>query len=301
MDADPRIAVIAAALAAFAAAGQACGQAALGLGPLQNAGAIRERAGETFSFVCPAIEAKGDNVYGTKTYTDSSPICPAAIHAGVLKPGRAGVVTLVIGKGAKSFEGSEQNGVRTSSYGAWPYSYEFRRSGEPGSIAWNTVWNGIPLDFSEPIAVRCPPDGSLKGALWGTDVYSRDSTICLAAVHVGAITFAQGGPVTVQRGPAAREFQGSARNGVESKRWSGMEDTFLVAASAPPPPAQVMAARSIALAGFTGVGPASLAGPIAERTIALAGFTGVGPLPLQGSIAPRSIATPGWTGVGPAP
>jgi hypothetical protein len=313
---NPRAAVIVAALAAGAAAGPALGQAALGLGPLQNAGAIRERTGETFTFVCPALEPNGDNVYGTDTYTESSPICPAAIHAGVLKPGRAGLVTLVVGRGAKEFKGTERNGVRTSSYGAWPYSYQFRRSGEPGNIAWNTVWNGIPMDFSEPIAVRCPPDGSQKGALWGTDVYSRDSTICLAAVHVGAITLKEGGNVTVQRAPAAKEFLGSLRYGIESKRWSGMEDAFLFASSAPPPPAApppeeppasppppgpVIASRSIAIAGFTGVGPAPIAGPIGVRTIALAGYTGVGPLANAGPINARSIATAGWTGVGPAP
>ncbi len=300
------VAIIAAAALSAAAAHA---QTYLGLAPTQNAGAFRAQAGQALSFVCPASDGSKANLYGTDTYTDDSPICAAAIHAGVLEAGRAGIVTILIGDGAKSFKGSERNRIVSHDYGALGHSYSFVQDGEPGSISWKTVWNGIPDDFTDPIVVSCPPEGDASRAIWGTDVYTRDSTICVAAAHTGSITPEKGGLVTVRRAPAPKEYPGTERYRVTSQRWGSSADAFTVAAAratAPPPPAPLppppsALSRAIALAGFAGIGSASQAGPIASRTIALAGFTGVGSAPSQVPIASRTIQLPGWTGVGSAP
>jgi len=268
---------------AFAQAAHA--QTYFGLAPTQNAGAFRAQAGQALSFVCPASDGSKAKLYGTDTYTDDSAICAAAIHAGVLKPGRAGLVTLLIGSGEKSFKGSDRNGIASHDYGAWGYSYSFVQGGEPGSISWKTVWNGIPDDYTDPIVVNCPREGDAGKAIWGTDVYTRDSTICVAAVHTGLIDAAKGGLITVRRAPAPKEYPGSQRYGVTSQRWGSSTDAFTVAAARaaaqlPPPPPQPNAlSRTITVAGFAGIVSASQAGPIASRTVALAGFTGVGPAP----------------------
>lgn len=294
----------------------ALAQGMLGLTPFQNAGMLREHTGERFSLVCPAVKGSEGKVVGTDVYAEDSAICYAAIHAGVLKPGVPGVVYVLVGDGAKSYESSERNGIRSREYGAWPHSFRFVGEGEPGRIAWSTVWNGIPMEFREPVALLCPPDGHLRGTIWGTDVYTRDSTICLAAVHVGAITLESGGHFTVRRAPGPKEFVASARYGVESKRWGPMEDAFAieVAIGSPPPPAEPPPAepppppppaspppRQVVLAGFSGTGSASIAGPIPPRAIALAGYTGVGSASTAGPIPPRTLNLPGWTGVGTAP
>ena len=298
-------AVACVAAAAFVAAA-ALAQGYLGLGPTQNAGAFRAQAGQTLSFVCPASDGSQTKVYGTDTYTDDSAICAAAIHAGALKAGHAGVVTILIGNGAKTYKGSRRNGISSYDYGSWGHSYGFVLDGKPGDIGWSTVWNGIPDDYTDPIVVNCPPEGDAGRAIWGTDVYTRDSAICVAAVHTGSITPEKGGLVTVRRAPAPKEYPGTQRFRVTSQRWGSAADAFTVAvarASAPPPPPPAPSAlsRTLALAGFTGVGSASQAGPIASRTIALAGFTGVGSAPSPAPIGPRTIQTPGWTGVGSAP
>ena len=219
--------VAAAALAAAAAHAQTY----LGLAPTQNAGAFRAQAGQALSFVCPASEGGKAKLYGTDTYTDDSAICAAAIHAGVLKPGRAGVVTILIGNGAKSFKGSERNRIVSHDYGAWEHSYSFVHDDEPGSITWKTVWNGIPDDFTDPIVVNCPGGGDASKTIWGTDVYTRDSTICVAAVHTGTITPEKGGLVTVRRAPAPKEYLGTQRYRVTSQRWGSSADAFSVAAA----------------------------------------------------------------------
>ncbi|MGC4028500.1 MAG: LCCL domain-containing protein [Steroidobacteraceae bacterium] len=221
-------------LAAQALAGTALAQSTLGLPGRQNASGVRERVGETITFVCPPTETNGDNVYGTDTYMDSSPVCPAAIHAGLLKAGQNGVVRILIGRGAQSFEGSRRNGVATLKYGSWGYSYTFVKEGKPGSIAWTTAWSGIPMDFTSALTLRCPAGGGREGALWGTNPYTADSSICLAAVHAGIIGSDTGGEIQVQRARGARQFPGSVKNGVTSRRWGAYEDAFKVEAVSPP-------------------------------------------------------------------
>ncbi len=61
----------------------------------------------------------------------------------------------------------------------------------------------------------CPAGGTL-GPVWGTDVYSDDSSICSAAVHAGRIIVGSGGPVLVFVQPARATYVGSARHGVTS-------------------------------------------------------------------------------------
>ena len=45
------------------------------------------------------------------------------------------------------------------------------------------------------------------GPVYGTDIYSDDSSICTAAVHAGRVDFAEGGLVTIQiTGPRAGQI-----------------------------------------------------------------------------------------------
>jgi hypothetical protein len=189
---------------------------------LGSVGVFRDEVGRRVSFVCPAGDGKTlGTIYGTDVYVESSPICPAAIHAGALKAGQAGVVTIVLGTGAESFTGSERNGVASRSYGRHGYSYSFTRDSGPGTINWRTAWNWNErptVDLMEPIDVACPAGGKPDGVIYGTDVYTLDSAICVAAVHAGAITVERGGVVTVTRAPALREDPGVERFGIVSRR-----------------------------------------------------------------------------------
>lgn len=58
--------------------------------------------------------------------------------------------------------------------------------------------------------------GGNTGSLWGTDEYTDDSTLALAAVHAGVLKAGQTGLVKVTLVPGRAEYSGSTRNGVAS-------------------------------------------------------------------------------------
>jgi hypothetical protein len=73
---------------------------------------------------------------------------------------------------------------------------------------------------------QCPPGGRDSG-IYGTDTYTDDSFVCVAAVHVGLITIAAGGAVTIELTPGLASYAGSLRNGVESSNWGSWPKSFV--------------------------------------------------------------------------
>jgi len=72
----------------------------------------------------------------------------------------------------------------------------------------------------------CPPDGGLSD-IWGTDVYTDDSSICTAAVHVGLIKRETGGRVTIIIRPGLDHYRGSIRNGIVSTGYGPWDGSFV--------------------------------------------------------------------------
>lgn len=58
--------------------------------------------------------------------------------------------------------------------------------------------------------------GQTTGMLWGTDVYTGDSSLAAAAVHAGLAKPGESAIVRVTTLPPPTQFHGSARNGVTS-------------------------------------------------------------------------------------
>ena len=56
--------------------------------------------------------------------------------------------------------------------------------------------------------------GATDGSVWGTDVYTADSSLAAAAVHAGAVKSGETAVVRVTVMPPLSQYQGSARNGV---------------------------------------------------------------------------------------
>jgi hypothetical protein len=275
-----------------------------------NARVFQGQNGRLLTFVCPATAVESDYVWGTDTYTDDSRICVAAIHAGVLPADRAGVVTIVMGAGVASFQGSARNGVTSQNYGSWDSTFTFSRTSEPGQIDWFTTALYVPAEYRDPVNVVCPPDGNLETNIWGTDVYTASSSICVAAVHAGAVTQATGGKVTVIKVPAQETFVETVRNGVTSHPWTGSNyrdypDPFAVTPNAitanvpaspgtrsGPIPKATDLSRTIDLTGITAAGTSMT---IAPRTIDLPGITAIG---TSTTVPPRTIDLPGITAIG---
>ena len=69
----------------------------------------------------------------------------------------------------------------------------------------------------------CPAGGS-PHRIWGTDLYTDDSSVCTAGVHTGTITLARGGSLTIEIRAGVAAYTGSTRNGITSSSygaWSG--------------------------------------------------------------------------------
>lgn len=76
--------------------------------------------------------------------------------------------------------------------------------------------------------VRCPAGCGGGGAVWGTDVYTDDSSVCVAAVHAGHLDAAAGGIILVTwlQGPPVHV--GSARHGITSVDYGAWSRSFYV-------------------------------------------------------------------------
>jgi hypothetical protein len=89
--------------------------------------------------------------------------------------------------------------------------------------------NGGTLIDRNELTFQCPANCS-PGALWGTDVYTDDSSVCTAAVHAGIFAAATGGRVQVADAPGQDEYTGSERNGITSMSWGSWGRSFTVSA-----------------------------------------------------------------------
>ncbi|MGW8359007.1 LCCL domain-containing protein, partial [Streptomyces wedmorensis] len=194
---------------------------------------FRERPrGQKLTFTCPPAGAAG-TVYGTDIYTDDSSICTAAAHAGAITIADGGKVTIILRGGQAVYAGSTQNGVTSSDWnGPWGWSFEIE-NGKPRSqsnipvIPWSQVANDYSGHAGKRFTFKCPPKGE-AASVWGTGVYTDDSSICTAGVHAGKITLEEGGIVTIMITEGASAFHGSSRNGIDSSDWSEWPRGFRV-------------------------------------------------------------------------
>jgi hypothetical protein len=76
--------------------------------------------------------------------------------------------------------------------------------------------------------------GTVTGSLWGTDVYTTDSTLAAAAVHAGILQAGQTGVIKVAIVPAPAAYLGSTRNGVTSSPYQAYPSAYKVSKLEPP-------------------------------------------------------------------
>jgi LCCL domain len=73
----------------------------------------------------------------------------------------------------------------------------------------------------------CPGGGTLR-FVWGTDVYTDDSSVCTAGVHAGVITLEDGGTVTIEIRPGEATYEATERNGVTTLDYPSWGGSFVV-------------------------------------------------------------------------
>lgn len=216
-----------------------------------TANALRGRNGQRASFACPPGGTPSAAVWGSDNYSDDSSICAAAVHAGLISAGNGGAVTIEVRPGAGSYKGSSRNGVSSRDYGSWPGSFAFagapvsqpqsqqqqpqpqpqvRADVVPGTN-WVSSASALRGKNGQRFAYSCPGGAGSPGTVWGSDVYTDDSSVCGAAVHAGLITLAGGGVVSFEIRPGASAYKGSSRNGVNSRDYGSWQGSFVFAGS----------------------------------------------------------------------
>ncbi|HSL56744.1 MAG TPA: LCCL domain-containing protein, partial [Acidimicrobiales bacterium] len=97
------------------------------------------------------------------------------------------------------------------------------------------------LAIGDGALVSCPALCTADHAVWGTDVYSDDSSVCRAGIHAGAIDATSGGSFAIVVRGGRDRYVGSARNGVTTRDWGAWHRSFVIDASAMPPGAAPVA------------------------------------------------------------
>ena len=192
---------------------------------------------------CPAGGSL-EMAWGTDIYTDDSSICTAAVHAGIISVQGGGVVTIEIRPDAGQYGGTHRNGLLTGDWmepwnGAFIFVWgEALKGPEPAIAATGTFqadsWAG---QAGRVLTFQCFGPLELH-TVYGTDVYTDDSSICSAGVHAGLITQKSGGMVTIKLQQGVESFPASTRNGVTSyvsNDWKGQSFTFVATPPGTPP------------------------------------------------------------------
>ena len=70
--------------------------------------------------------------------------------------------------------------------------------------------------------------GSIQGLVWGTDIYTGDSSFAVAAVHAGLLQPDETGTIMVTILPGRDTYRGSARYGVASKDYPSWARSYML-------------------------------------------------------------------------
>ncbi len=192
-------------------------------------------AGTTFTLVCPSGGSL-HSVWGSDIYTEDSSICTAAVHAGLITVERGGTVTIELRPGREVYGTSQRNSVTTGAYGRFGRSFVFKseinsraekEADDVTPIVWNTPASMLTYENGKTYKFKCPAGGK-ESTIWGTDVYTADSSVCTAAVHVGMIKFESGGTVTIELRPGESSYRGTLRNSVKSNDYGAYAHSFVL-------------------------------------------------------------------------
>lgn len=192
---------------------------------------FRGQEGQTYYF--RVTGSTQGSLWGTDIYTDDSSLATVAVHAGVLMEGQVGVVKVTILAGQSSYRGTTRNGVTSVDYSDWNGSYRVEgvTKTAPSSIslsAFPDPGNLTAYRGQDPTPMFFQVTGSTQGSVWGTDVYTDDSTLAKVCVHAGILAEGETGIVTVTILPGMPGYTGSTRNGVTSSSYGNWHGSYSV-------------------------------------------------------------------------
>lgn len=211
--------------------------------PLHAGAMLRHLRGHSgLALRLAVIGDSSGTVWGTEWYTDDSPVNAAAVHSGLVQPGETAEVVAVLGDPRDAFEGTVRHGVETLDYGSWPGSYRLASVEESPDAAYLLA---VPAEFSGTSGVHLTLSsfvsadllqpgtriithltGRSSGAVWGSSVYTADSSLATAAVHAGVLADGESGYVQIVLGPGHGAYKSKTQHGVTSRSWSSYPLSF---------------------------------------------------------------------------
>lgn len=200
-----------------------------------SATSLSGKDGQMFMLKC-SPGGVAHSVWGSDIYTADSSICTAAVHSGLITSQQGGTVTIILRQGRDIYGCSDRNGVVTSPYGPYQHSFVFktpntdavvRDAEEQTPVLWNTSAGMVRFETGKTYKFKCPAGGK-ESSVWGTDIYTLDSSICTAAVHAGKLAIDSGGSVTIELRPGESTYKGSTRNGIKTNDYGQYGSSFVV-------------------------------------------------------------------------
>ena len=172
----------------------------------------------------------GGTTWGSNPYTFDSNLATAAVHAGVVAVGASKVVKVTIVPSPGQYIESTANGITTQSYPGGIAGIRVDPDDGGDNPAMGNAGN-LPLLSAVPGSVyRFLVTGNARaGSIWGTNVYTNDSSLATAAVHAGVLADGQTGVIRVVIGTGQYKFVGSVANGVSSNDYSAYPSWYSVA------------------------------------------------------------------------
>ena len=146
----------------------------------------------------------------------------AAIFVTIIILGATGCSNLKNDNSSTATSGQTNSSAASSTPASAPPS----ANGTARPTTWEASATSLNGKDGETMTLACSPGGE-PHTIWGSDIYTSDSSICTAAVHSGLITFQQGGTVTIEMRPGRKLYGASERNGVTSGDYGSWQQSFV--------------------------------------------------------------------------
>jgi len=124
----------------------------------------------------------------------------------------------------KKDKGAAGGGVAANSNSSRPSNAPASAEGTP--TTWETKATSLNGKEGQTMTLACSPGGAAH-SVWGSDIYTSDSSICTAGVHSGLINFQNGGSVTIEVRAGRPIYGCSERNGVTSSCYGSWAQSFV--------------------------------------------------------------------------
>jgi len=176
------------------------------------------KVGDQQRVKCPSGCQK-DLIYGTIVYSFDSSICVSGIHSGIMKIGQPKMILVSALPGMSFYQGTNQYGVQSTSIDKCDYSFNIQEAPDVISVECETTGNL--KEFSGTLGtkylVKCPSNCSkIAHNVFGSNLYSGDSSICQSAIHAGAMND-RGGEVQFVIEAGQKLYFGLKAFGIDSK------------------------------------------------------------------------------------